>query len=176
MPRPFPPRACALWLVALPTGLPRLEPVVPPQAPGMQTAASSPMEIPRPVEPPPANRPPGPAAETGTSTDGRTAPGAPVVGSPGALVLGSPGAPDLDLMEDFSPGSSSGGSPHSRRRGRPRKGEEMTEEERKARRKEINRLAARRAHQKKLDVLSKLESARHPPLLPAPTRTHILLA
>jgi hypothetical protein len=56
-----------------------------------------------------------------------------------------------------------------RRRGRPRKGEEMSAEERKARRKEINRLAARRAHQKKLDNLQRLEkvrslsSARHIP-------------
>ena len=34
----------------------------------------------------------------------------------------------------------------------------MSEEERKARRKEINRLAARRAHQKKLGLLSKLQT------------------
>lgn len=44
-----------------------------------------------------------------------------------------------------------------RRRGRPRKGEEMTEEERKARRKEINRLAARRSHRKKQNNLLRLE-------------------
>jgi hypothetical protein len=43
------------------------------------------------------------------------------------------------------------------RRGRPRKGEEMTEAERKARRREINRIAARRSHQKKVDHLARLE-------------------
>ena len=47
-----------------------------------------------------------------------------------------------------------------KRRGRPRKGEEMSLEDRKARRKEINRLAARRAHQKKLDSIQQLESVR----------------
>lgn len=94
---------------------------------------------------------------------GNTAPGAPVVGSPS-------GTTDLS---GGSPRGSSGGSPHSsRRRGRPRKGEEMTEEERKARRKEINRLAARRAHQKKLDILSKLESASVPLCMPLPDPCH----
>jgi hypothetical protein len=48
-----------------------------------------------------------------------------------------------------------------KRRGRPRKGEEMSLEDRKARRKEINRLAARRAHQKKLDSIQQLESVRN---------------
>lgn len=110
---------------------------------------SIPMDIPGPTDPP---TPPTTLAEgldlealDRTSTiDTVTAPGAPVVGSP-----------------SDSPGSSPGGSPHAmRRRGRPRKGEEMSEEERKARRKEINRLAARRAHQKKMDILSKLESVK----------------
>ena len=39
--------------------------------------------------------------------------------------------------------------------------EEMSLEDRKARRKEINRLAARRAHQKKLDSIQQLESVRN---------------
>ena len=75
--------------------------------------------------------------------------------------LGSVGS--ANSLNSVGSGSPSG-SPTSpstlapRRRGRPRKGEEMSEEERKARRKEINRLAARRAHQKKLGLLSKLQT------------------
>ena len=59
-------------------------------------------------------------------------------------------------------------SPAPRRRGRPRKGEEMSEEERKARRREVNRAAARRAHQKKLGYLASLEQVRGP----LPLRSH----
>jgi hypothetical protein len=132
----------------------------------MQGSMSAPMEVPRPGQVPPllsldmTHAPvavaPGwpPHLADGNqllNLDTGTAPGPPLIGSPGSAVSNSPSDSPTDM-----------GSP-TRRRGRPRKGEEMTEEERKARRKEINRLAARRAHQKKLDILSKLESVRLSP-------------
>lgn len=65
---------------------------------------------------------------------------------------------DSSVRSSDDMGSISANPAIGRRRGRPRKGEEMSAEDRKARRKEINRLAARRAHQKKLDNLQRLES------------------
>ena len=132
----------------------------------MQGSMSAPMEVPRPGQVPPLlsmDMTHAPVAVTPgwpphladgnqlLNLDTGTAPGPPLIGSPGSAVSNSPSDSPTEM-----------GSP-TRRRGRPRKGEEMTEEERKARRKEINRLAARRAHQKKLDILSKLESVRLSP-------------
>lgn len=116
------------------------------------------MSSPAGASPVAASRPVAIASSPAHELAAGTAPGAPYPGSPGG------GSPLKSSPPSGSPLVGSAPSPNlsptlaPRRRGRPRKGEEMTEEERKARRKEINRLAARRAHQKKLDILSKLES------------------
>jgi hypothetical protein len=73
------------------------------------------------------------------------------------VLLGA--SPDVASPMDGD-GSGDGGAPAKRKRGRPRKYEDLTEEERKQRRAVDNRHAAKRSYYRRINKMTELEQVR----------------